>query len=269
MAKLAGVIGWPVSHSLSPKLHGRWLHQYKIDGEYKTLPVKEEDLAAHFRDLPAKAYVGWNITVPHKEHALQLVDSLDDAAKAIGAVNTVLVQEGGRLLGMNTDAQGFYHNLRVKAPGRGTRALVLGAGGAAKAVVYALKHFAHYNEIHIANRTNARAEELAQKYGAKTVAWDAVEKLLPEIDLLVNTTTLGMEGQPPLSLSLKNMNPRGVVYDIVYKPLETPLLKEARRYRLHTVTGIGMLIYQAVPAFEAWFGVRPEVTPELENWLLA
>ena len=269
MAKQAAVIGWPVSHSLSPKLHNRWLHQYGIDGQYGALAIKESELASTFRELPSRGYVGWNVTVPHKEQALQLVQETDAAAQAMGAVNTVIVRKDGSLFGTNTDAQGFYHNLRVKAPGRGTRALVIGAGGAARAVLYALKNFAQYNEIHIANRTTERAEQLAQPYGARVAEWKIMEKLLPNIDLLVNTTTLGMEGQPALTLSLKHMNPRGVVYDIVYKPLETPLIKEAKRYKIHTVTGLGMLIYQAVPAFEAWFGVRPEVTPELEAWLLA
>jgi shikimate dehydrogenase len=267
--KLAGVMGWPVAHSLSPKLHNRWLHQYKINGEYRALAVREEEVAAQFAELPAKGFVGWNITLPHKEKALTLVDEPDAAAQAIGAVNTVVVQDG-KLIGMNTDAAGFYNNLRVKAPARGNRALILGAGGAAKAVAYALAQFAHYKEIHIANRTFTRAEQLAKQHSvARAVAWEDSEKLLPDIDLLVNTTTLGMQGQPPLTLSLQKMNPKAVVTDIVYRPLETPLLREAKRYKLHTVNGLGMLIYQAVPAFEAWFGVRPEVTPELESWLLS
>jgi len=261
-ARIAGVMGWPVSHSLSPALHNHWLTQLHIDGAYIPLSVAPEELENAFRLLPKFGFVGWNLTVPHKEAALKLVDEVDSAAKAIGAVNTVVVKDG-KLIGKNTDAGGFISNLKQKigdlTPYKKT-ALMLGAGGAARAVAYALKEEG-FETILIANRTHARAQSLAKEFGApmRALPWEEIPGMLPQVTLLVNTTTLGMEGQPPLALSLDNINPAALVTDIVYRPLETPLLIEARKRGCVTATGLGMLVFQAVNGFAAWFGKLPDI----------
>lgn len=267
--RLAGVMGWPVEHSLSPKLHNYWLKQLGVDGEYLHLSIKPNDLAKTFRSLPSQDFVGWNITVPHKEAALQLVHEVDEAAYAIGAVNTVTVKPDGRLRGSNTDAYGFIQNLKATLGDLTFYkpcAMVIGAGGAARAVIYALKKEG-FSRILVTNRTLERINTVTSS--CDVVEWGKKERALEKVTLLINTTSLGMEGQPPLDMPLSFLQPDAAVCDIVYKPLITPLLAEAKQQGNKIITGIGMLIHQAVPGFEAWFGVRPSVTPALTEMLLA
>ncbi len=277
-AKLAGVIGWPVSHSRSPRLHGYWLKRYGIDGAYVPLAVAPESIEQAIRALPALGFRGTNVTVPHKEAALRIVDRIDPVAKRIGAINTIVVGEDGKLEGRNTDAYGFITNLRQGAPGwrpEAGPALVLGAGGAARAVVAALVD-AGVPEVRLYNRTAAKAEALARDIGGPirggAIRGGPIRVVaapdLSGVALLVNTTTLGMAGQPALDLDLTDLPKFAVVTDIVYTPLVTPLLAAARARGNPIVDGLGMLLHQAVPGFEAWFGVRPEVTPELREFVL-
>jgi shikimate dehydrogenase len=271
-AKLAGVMGWPVGHSLSPRLHGYWLEHYGIDGAYVPLAVAPEHFTSALRSLAEMGFRGVNLTIPHKQAALALCDEVAPLAQRIGAVNT-LVFEDGRLSGSNTDAFGFLENLRQGVPDWGPAAgpaLVLGAGGAARAVAVALLD-AGVPELRLANRTDARAEALAEELGAEVtaVAWDARAAALEGLGLLVNTTSLGMTGQPPLELELEGLPKGALVADIVYVPLETPLLARARSRGNPAVDGLGMLLHQARPGFEAWFGVAPEVTTELRAFVLA
>jgi shikimate dehydrogenase len=273
--RLAGVIGWPVSHSLSPRLHGAWLSELGIPGAYVPLAVEPHTLPAAIAGLKALGFAGANVTVPHKEAVMKLVDSLDPIARAIGAVNTLVI-EGGRIEGRNTDAFGFIENLKAAQPDwrakLGSRsALVLGAGGAARAVVYALAQ-AGVAHIRITNRGAERALALALDLGgtaAKAIAWDERSEAVGEAGLIVNTTSLGMRGQPSLVLDLANAAPGTVVYDLVYNPLETPLLHAARSRGLQTVGGLGMLIHQARAGFKAWFGADPPVTAETYRRLAA
>ncbi len=270
-AKLAGVIGWPVAHSVSPRLHGYWLERLGIDGAYVPMPVQPEDFAKVLRLLPRMGFVGANVTVPHKEAALAAVDEVEPLARSIGAVNTVVVQPDGGLLGRNTDAFGFLENLRSGAPDwhpAHKPAVVIGAGGAARAVCVALLD-AGVPEIYLVNRTRRRAEALAEVLGEEliVVLWENRAAALENAALLVNATTLGMRGQPPLELDLDGLPIEAVVTELVYTPLETPLLKAAAGRGNRTVDGLGMLIHQARPGFEAWFGVKPEVTPELRAFL--
>ena len=271
-ARLAGVIGWPVSHSRSPRLHGYWLERIGIDGAYLPLPVAPENLESVLRALPKMGFRGCNLTVPHKEAVLALVDELEPLAQRIGAVNTIVVAEDGGLIGRNTDAFGFLENLRRGCPAwnpTAAPALVLGAGGAARAVVAALMD-AGVPEIRLANRSRDRAEQLAADLGdpIRVVDWSERNVAQAGTGLLVNTTTLGMTGQSMLDLDLTELPLTALVNDIVYAPLETELLAAARLRGNPIVDGLGMLLYQAVPGFEAWFGVRPEVTPELRNFVL-
>ena len=272
-ARLAGIIGWPVDHSLSPQLHGFWLERYKIDGAYVALPVRPEDLGEVLRLLPRIGFRGVNVTVPHKEKAAEAMDELEPLARTIGAVNTVVVQGDGTLLGRNTDAYGFIENLRQGAPdwhAPHKPALVLGAGGAARAVCVALLD-AGVPEIYLVNRTADRARRLASALGEQVIAvkWEAHAAAMAEAALVVNTTSLGMKGQPETELDLSKLPRSAVVTDIVYAPLETPLLAAARKRGNPVVDGLGMLIHQARPGFEAWFGVAPEATPELRAFLVA
>lgn len=265
-AKLAGVMGWPIAHSRSPRIHGHWLKQYGIDGAYVPLAIRPEHLSEAFAALPKVGFRGWNITLPHKEAALRLVDARTPAADRIGAVNTVTVQPDGSLSGDNSDAFGFIAHLYQSAPDwpRQKPAVVLGAGGAARAICFALLE-AGVPEIRLINRTLARAESLAADNGSsvRPVAWDEREGALDGAGLLVNTTSLGMHGQPSLELRLDALPGDAVVNDIVYVPLETPLLAGAKARGLETVDGLGMLLHQARPGFERWFGHRPEVTEAL------
>ena len=271
-ARLAGVIGWPVAHSRSPRLHGYWLEQHGIDGAYVPLAVRPGAVEPVVRALAEAGFRGLNVTVPHKEAALDICDTVDETARRVGAVNT-LVFEGGRIRGRNTDGFGFLENMRAGAPGwraDAGPAVVLGAGGAARAVAAALADDGA-PEVRVANRTAARAESLAASLGGpvRAVPWAERDAALSGAALLVNATTLGMTGQEALDLSLDALAPRAVVADIVYTPLETDLLARARARGHRAVDGLGMLLHQARPGFEAWFGVAPAVTAELRAFVLA
>ncbi|CAA7621937.1 shikimate dehydrogenase [Magnetospirillum sp. UT-4] len=273
-ARLAGVMGWPVGHSRSPRLHGFWLERLGLDGAYVPLAVAPDDFALAVKALPKLGFAGANVTVPHKEAALALADEVEPLAARIGAVNTLVFRPDGSVLGRNTDAFGFLENLRRGAPAGWRPALgpavVLGAGGAARAVAAALVD-AGVPQVRVVNRSLDRAARLAAEIGGPVapMAWDRVAHALEGAALLVNTTTLGMTGQPPLEIDLAPLPTDAVVNDIVYAPLQTGLLKEAAARGNPVVDGIGMLLWQAVPGFEAWFGVRPEVTPELRDFVLA
>lgn len=275
--KRAGVMGWPVDHSLSPRVHGYWLKRYAIAGEYVRIPVAPEDFAKTLRNLHADGFAGANVTVPHKEAALAGVDDVHPLAKRIGAVNTVVVRDDGSLYGFNTDGFGFLENLKAGHDGFDAAtgpAVVLGAGGAARAVVAALLD-AGAPEVRLLNRTCERAEHLAGELagiGSGSIVvgdWDARADHLDGAALLANTTTLGMKNQHPLDLDLSALPVTAVVNDIVYAPLETDLLAHARARGNPVVDGLGMLLHQARPGFEAWFGVLPEVTDELRAEVLA
>lgn len=274
----AGVMGWPVGHSLSPALHGHWLARHGIAGSYEALPVAPDDLPAALAGLAADGLRGVNLTVPHKEAALALVDSVDESAQRIGAVNTVVVGDDGALTGCNTDAYGLIENIRAGAPAAletrfGDRAaVVLGAGGAARAAMVGLAD-AGVTEIRIVNRTVARAEALAALAsiaGLRVTAHglDGAPGALAGAGLLINTSTLGMTGQPPLELDLANLPEDAVVNDIVYAPLETGLLAAARARGNPVIDGLGMLLHQARAGFHAWFGVDPAVDDELRAAVL-
>jgi shikimate dehydrogenase len=270
-ARIAGIFGWPIAHSRSPRLHGFWLDKYGIDGTYVPLAVAPENFAAAFRALPALGFRGVNVTLPHKEAALANCDAVDPQARRIGAVNTVIVDEDGKLVGSNSDAYGFLESIRRGSSWAAERgpALVLGAGGAARAIVVALID-AGVAEVRVANRTRSRADAFADEFGSsvRVVDWDARAGALGDIALLVNTTTLGMEGHAPLDLDLSGLAGNTVVNDIVYTPLQTPLLRDAAARGNETVDGLDMLLYQAQPGFEKWFGVRPEVDSELRQFVL-
>lgn len=270
-ALVAGVMGWPVGHSRSPRLHGFWLREYGIDGAYVPLAVPPERVEQAIRALPALGLRGCNVTVPHKEAALRAVDALDPAARRIGAVNTIVVRPDGSLEGRNTDSFGFIQNLHAALPGLefGQPSVVVGAGGAARAVVVALLE-AGAPLVRVGNRSRDRAEALAAELGGpiEVVDWAERSDALAGAGLLVNTTTLGMAGQPPLEIDLTPLPRTAVVTDIVYTPLTTPLLAEAGRRGNPVVDGIGMLLHQARPGFAAWFGVEPAVTPALRRFVL-
>lgn len=277
-ARVAGVIGWPIGHSRSPRLHGYWLAQHNINGAYVPLAVAPGGLERAVRALPALGLRGVNVTIPHKEPVLAALDRISPDAQRIGAVNTIVVDEDGKLEGRNTDGFGFLANLREGCPGwtaGAGPAVVMGAGGAARAIVVALLD-AGAPEVRLVNRTRNRAESLAIAIkGAGTlgairlISWEERTRALADAAVLVNTTTQGMSGQPPLDLSLDDLPPTALVTDIVYTPLDTPLLCAARARGNPTVDGIGMLLHQARPGFAAWFGVMPEVTPELRHFVLA
>ena len=257
----ACVMGHPVAHSRSPMLHGYWLRTLGIEGAYELADVAPDDFATFFRGLGANGFAGGNITKPHKEQAFRLVDRREDAADAIGAVNTVWY-ESGALIGGNTDWLGIVLSLDAIAPGwdKG-RAVVLGAGGAARAATYGFRQ--RGLSVSLVNRTLARAEQLAANFPGVTVhGYDALPRLMADADVLINTTSLGQAGNPPLEIDLTNLKRSAIVYDVIYVPLETGLLKAARRAGHRTVDGLSMLLYQAVPGFAHWFGVTPTVTAE-------
>jgi shikimate dehydrogenase len=269
----ACVIGWPVEHSRSPAIHRYWLKRYGIDGAYDKEAVRPDDLAEFLGSLGARGYAGANVTLPHKEAALELASVADEAARAIGAANTLWLDREGRLCASNTDAYGFMTNLEAEAPGwnRGKRpVMVLGAGGAARAILFGLLG-AGAKRILVANRTRGRAETLAQAFGdaVEVVDWRDRHAALAPCGLLVNATSLGMTGKERLDADLAALPEEAVVADIVYSPLETHLLAAARARGNRVVDGLGMLLYQAVPGFERWFGIRPEVTPELRAQVAA
>ncbi|MCX5513857.1 shikimate dehydrogenase [Kaistia algarum] len=268
----ACILGWPVRHSRSPLIHRHWLGRYGIAGDYIPHAVPPEKIAGFLRAFPASGFVGGNVTVPHKEIAFASVDRTDAVAEALGAVNTIFFEDG-KLVGANTDAPGFLANLDQSASdfgGRGGPAIVLGAGGGARAVIWSLRERG-FAPIHVVNRTRARAEALAERFGAavRAAGWEDLPALLPSASILVNTTSLGMEGEPPLEIDLEPAPDELLVTDIVYVPLVTPLLAKARQRGLATVDGLGMLLHQAAPGFERWFGTRPEVTEELRQLVLA
>jgi shikimate dehydrogenase len=272
-ARLAGVIGWPIAHSRSPRLHGYWLERYGIDGAYLPFAVRPERLAAALAGLPALGLSGINVTLPHKEAALGLCTKVTEAARRIGAVNTIVVTEDGKLEGSNTDAFGFLAHLAASQPGfrpDSGPAVLLGAGGAARAIAVALLD-AGVPELCLVNRTRERAEALSAALGprARLVDWGGRARALEGATLLVNSTTLGMTGQPALDLDLTALPRAAVVYDIVYVPLETPLLAAARARGHPVVDGLGMLLHQARPGFAAWFGREPEVDSALRDFVLA
>jgi shikimate dehydrogenase len=263
-ARAACLIGWPAAHSRSPLIHHYWLRTLGIEGGYNIEAVPPEGFAEFVLHLSAHGFVGANVTIPHKERALAL-SAPDARARAVGAANT-LWYDGGELRSTNTDIEGFIHNLDAAAPGwdAAEEALVLGAGGSSRAVVFGLIERG-IKRVHLANRTIDRARALADQFGASVhpVAWDAIGDLLVEAGLLVNTTSLGMHGQPPLVIDPGRLPSQAVVADLVYVPLETALLAAARARGLRTADGLGMLLHQAVRGFELWFGQRPQVTPEL------
>ncbi len=264
-ARAACVVGWPVKHSRSPLIHGHWIAQHKLDAAYRREEIAPEAFADFISHLAERGYAGANITLPHKEAALAMSEP-DDRARAVGAANT-LWHDSGRLCSTNTDVEGFTANLDAALPGweqRAGEAVVLGAGGSARAVVYGLIERG-VAKINVVNRTPERAEALRARFGqaVQPVHWAALPHLLTRAGLLVNTTALGMTGQLPLLIDLDPLPRHAVVVDLVYAPLETSLLAAARARGLAVADGLGMLLHQAVRGFQLWFGVRPEVTPQL------
>ena len=267
------VIGHPIAHSKSPLIHNHWIAQHKLDGEYGTVDIEPDYLKEGTAMLVKAGYAGFNVTVPHKEAIAALCTQRDEAAAKIGAVNTVKIQDG-ELLGMNTDAYGFAENIKQNAPWfkfTGRHAFVIGAGGAARAVLYALLKMG-CQKVVITNRTRSRAEELAQHFAdmgvVEVVDWDQKDAALEGMNLVVNTSTLGMNGQPELEIDLSALGAKALVNDIVYAPLKTRLLQQAEASDRPIVTGIGMLLHQARPAFQTWYGVMPEVDAALEAKIL-
>jgi shikimate dehydrogenase len=269
-ARLAGIMGWPVAHSRSPLLHGFWLEEAGIDGAYVPLPVQPHDIERALRALPILGFRGCNLTIPHKQAAMRVADRIDPLASRIGAVNTIVVAADGSLSASNTDAYGFHQSLHESAPdwrASAGAAVVLGAGGSARAVIAALCDVG-VDEIRIVNRTRSRAEAVANDLTTVDTrisihSWSAAREVLDGAALLVNTTSLGMIGEPPLELDLSSLPPPAPVVDIVYVPLETGLLASARRRGHPVVDGLGMLLHQGRPGFESWFGTPVRVTPKL------
>ncbi|WP_412564857.1 shikimate dehydrogenase [Thalassobius sp. MITS945101] len=269
---LAGVIGSPIAHSKSPRLHGHWLRKLGLPGHYVPMDVAPEDFEQVLRSLPKAGFVGVNVTVPHKEAALKVADVVTDRATLIGAANTLIFLEDGRIHADNTDGFGFIENLRQNAPdwdAKAGPAAVLGAGGAARAILASLLD-AGAPEILLSNRTRARAEALQSDFGSKinVIDWVQAGNMLEDAATVVNTTSLGMLGHPELRVPLDGLQKGALVTDLVYNPLQTRLLREAEEMGCVTVDGLGMLIHQAVPGFERWFGKRPEVDADIRAVLL-
>lgn len=270
---LAGVIGHPIAHSKSPQVHGHWLRTYGLAGHYIPMDVSNEDLESVLKALPKMGFVGANVTLPHKERVLDLVDQVTDRATLIGAVNTLIFRDDGTAIGDNTDGYGFVENLRQGAPNwqpEAGPAVVLGAGGAARAVVASLLD-AGVPEILISNRTRVRADKLRADFGTrlKVVEWVQAGNILENGATVVNTTSLGMSGKPELRVPLDGLSKDAVVTDLVYNPMKTNLLVEAEQQGCTIVDGLGMLLHQAVPGFERWFGVRPDVDDATRQAALA
>ena len=264
---LAGVMGWPIMHSRSPVIHNHLMAEHGLTGTYVPLAIRPENLHAALRGLAPLGFSGCNITIPHKEQAFEVMDAIDPVAKRIGAISCVVVRPDGSLFGTNNDAFGFVENVLQRHPSwraDAGPAVVIGAGGGARAVAYALAERGA-PEIRIVNRTSARAEALAHEFGPPVAAfsWDERHLALKDAAMLVNTTSQGMTGQPALDLSLDTLPTTALVADIVYVPLATPLLTAARKRGNATVDGLGMLLHQVRPAWKAWFGIDPEITPQL------
>ncbi|MEO9168155.1 MAG: shikimate dehydrogenase [Aestuariivirga sp.] len=270
--KKACVIGWPIAHSRSPIIHNYWLAKYGLEGLYERRPVTAQDLPEFLQNLGAHGYVGCNVTIPHKEEALQHIDHIDDVVRRTGSLNTVYLV-GSKTHATSTDGEGFYQNLITTVPGlslQGKRAILIGAGGSAKAIIERLLR-AGITEIAVINRTPERIQELKVSFGSAITGLptDHFVSESKSTALLVNATSQGMAGQPKLMIDLSALPPEAVVADLVYVPLETDLLKAAKARGLRTVGGLGMLLHQAVVGFEKWFGVRPEVTAELYQLVAA
>ena len=266
----AAVIGDPVEHSLSPQLHNFWLQAHQIPARYEKYPVSEKELKSFFTQLPHTGLYGINVTVPHKEKIIPYLEDMEEEAREIGAVNTVCVTAEKKLLGKNTDCYGFIAALKASHPKielSGKAVTILGAGGAARAILYGL--LKERVRAVICNRTREKARSLARSMAGPVhvVPWQERQRLLSETDILINTTVLGMHGQPAMELSLSTLKPQAIVCDIIYQPRYTPLLQQAQYYNHAIIEGIDMLIYQAVPAFKAWFGVTPAVTEAVKNHL--
>ncbi len=269
----AGVIGNPISHSLSPKLHGHWLKQYGLPGSYTAIQVVEDALEATLRALPEQGFVGINVTIPHKVNVLRFADQVTDRATLIGAANTITFKQDGTILADNTDGYGFISNLRQGAPHWDAKlgpAAVFGAGGAARAIIVALAN-AGVPEILLSNRTRPKAEALKAEFGTRihVVDWVQAGTMLETATTVVNTTSLGMAGAQPFRVDMDNLRPDAVVTDIVYTPLQTEFLKTAAAKGCVTVDGLGMLLHQGVPGFERWFGQRPVVDDATRAAVLA
>ena len=266
---LAGVMGWPVAHSRSPVLHNHWIKHYGLNGAYVLLPVQPDQLVDAIKGLRALGFAGCNLTIPHKVAAMSFMDRVDPLARRMGAINTIVVEKDGSLSGYNNDGFGYIQSLLEAQPNWQADAgpvTVLGAGGAARAVIVSLAEQGA-KEIRLCNRSWDKAQALAQEFGApvKAIPWEQRHDALADIALLVNTTNQGMSGQPALDLSLDRMPGHTLVSDVIYIPKETPLLAAARQRGNPTVNGLGMLLHQARPAFKAWYGVMPEITPELRR----
>ena len=273
----AGVIGQPISHSLSPRLHSYWLNSLKIDGQYSPYEVSSENLETFLKSMSQNGMRGCNVTLPHKQTAFQICDELDAVAHAVGAVNTITVKENGQLLGSNTDAFGFQRNVETQPDWTGisglpnNKALVLGAGGAARAIIYALKSLG-FATIYLVNRSKNKAEIIAHEmpFDIRPTSFDRLDTLMSSVAMLVNTTILGMKGAPTFDFDISRLPKNAWVSDLIYNPLETPLINKARAQNLHIIDGLNMLLYQAIPGFMAWFDPpkTPEVTPALRRYML-
>lgn len=270
--KRACVIGWPIEHSRSPAIHGYWLDRYRIDGTYTKEAVRPEDIETFLRGLADAGFAGCNATIPHKEAAFRIADEKDASAIAVGAANTLWLEDG-RLCAANTDTYGYMTYLALQAEDwnrRDAPVSILGAGGAARAIVHGFLE-AGVSEIRLFNRSADRAEALAADFGPriKVLSWEQRSRAATESAVLVNTTAVGLKGDGTLAMDFTHFHPDCIVSDIVYVPLETSLIRDARRHGLRTVDGLGMLLHQAVPGFEKWFGVRPEVTDDLYEKIAA
>jgi len=264
---LAGVMGWPVMHSRSPMLHNFWLEKYGLTGSYVPLAIKPDGLRAALRALPHLCFSGANLTIPHKQAAMAIVDENDLVARKIGAISCVVVRPDGSLLGSNNDCYGFIHNILQEHPGwraDAGPAVVIGAGGGARAVIYGLAEQGA-REIRLVNRTLAHAQRIAQDFGGpiKVLKWEERNAALEGAAMLINATSQGMVGNPALDVDLAKLSTSALVADIIYIPRETPLLAAARTRGNRTINGLGMLLHQGRPAWKAWFGIEPDVTPEL------
>ena len=269
---LAGVIGSPVFHSKSPLLHGHWLRKYGVKGYYIPMDIAHADLAESMRMLPKLGFAGVNVTIPHKEAVIELADVVTKRAALSGSANTLTFEPGGKIHADNTDGEGFVENLRRNAPDwqpRDGPAVVIGAGGAARAVIASLLEQGA-PEVRICNRTRERADALQARFGQKTAVyeWTRIKSAMNEACTLVNATSLGMTGKPVFRIPLDRLSPKAVVNDLVYTPLQTDMLRSAAEAGFSVVDGLGMLLHQAAPGFERWFGVRPEIDEELRKAML-